>query len=252
MLRSLLQKLYGLYAAAMFVVVVLLILCPLLIIAPTLPLRRTLGRLAVRVWAAASFLPFRIRGHAHIPDGTCIAICNHASYLDGILLTAALPSRFTFLVQHKAGEWPYVGLVIRRMGVRLVNRESARVAAQAARDLLDRVRDGESFAIFPEGTFRRAPELLPFQAGAFVIAARAGVPVLPCVVRGSRQVFGEGRKMLRWHPIDIQFLTPLPSTADNSREAAHALRDAARDIILRHTGDADGLDRDTSASSAGA
>jgi 1-acyl-sn-glycerol-3-phosphate acyltransferase len=240
MFRKLLQTLYGVYAAATFVVLVLLLCCPLLIMAPTLPMRRAIGRFAVRAWCAASFIPFRIRGLSHIPAGPCIAICNHASYLDGILLTAALPSRFTFLVQHGAGDWPYVGLVIRRMGASLVNRTSARAAAQATREMLDRVAAGESFAIFPEGTFRRAPALLPFQAGAFVIASRAGVPVLPAVIQGSRTVFGEGQKMLRWQPIRIEFLAPIPSPS-YSREAANALRDTARAVVLAHCGEADGL-----------
>ena len=240
MLRKIFQTLFGLHAAAMFVVVVLLVFCPLLIIAPTLPLRRAIGRFAVRAWCASSFIPFHVAGREHIPDGPCIAICNHASYLDGILLTAALPARFTFLVQHGAGDWPYVGLVIKRMGVSLVNRSSARAAAQATREMLDRVSAGESFAIFPEGTFRRAPELLPFQGGAFVIASRARVPVLPAVLRGSRTIFGEGQKMLRWSPIRIQFLPPIPSP-EYSRESANALRDAARSVVLAHCGEGDAL-----------
>lgn len=243
MLRPLARTLYGLHAAAMFVVVVLLVFCPLLVVAPSLRLRREIGRFAVRAWAAASLMPFHIRGREHIPSGACIAVCNHASYLDGILLTAALPWRFTFLVQHKAGEWPYIGLVIRRMGVSLVNRESARAAALATRDMLDRARAGEPFAVFPEGTFRRAPELLPFQSGAFVIAARAGVPVLPCVLRGSRHIFGEGQRQLRWRPIEIEFFAPLQAR-DASREAADELRDAARAVVLAHCGESDALARE--------
>lgn len=238
--RKLLEALYGSYAAAMFVVVVLLLFSPALIAAPTLPARRRIGRAAVRAWALACFMPFRVRGREHLPAQPCIVTCNHASYLDGILLTAALPTHFTFLVQHGASEWPYVGLIIRRMGVSFVNRGSARAAAQVTRNLVERVRGGEALAIFPEGTFRRAPELLPFQTGAFLIASRAGVPVVPTVLRGSRRIFGEGQKLLRWHPIEIEFFPPLaPDT--HSRDAAHALRDAARAVMLANCGEGDAL-----------
>ncbi|GAC1630882.1 MAG: hypothetical protein NVS9B10_23710 [Nevskia sp.] len=240
MLRKFFQTLYGLHAAAMFVVIVLLLFCPLLIVTPGLPRRRAIGRCAVRAWCAASFIPFRVKGLEHIPAGPCIAICNHASYLDGILLTAALPSRFTFLVQHGAADWPYVGTVVRRMGVRFVDRSSARAAAQATREMLDRVAAGESFAIFPEGTFRRAPALLPFQGGAFVIAARARAPVLPAVLHGSRRIFGEGQKMLRWGRIRVEFFAAVDSP-EYTRESANALRDTVRGVVLAHCGEADAL-----------
>lgn len=243
MLKTALHRLYGVYAAATFAVVVLLLFCPLLIVAPTLPLRRAIGRAAVRSWLSVSFIPFRVRGHEHLPEQACVALCNHASYVDGILLTAALPARFTFLVQHRAADWPYIGLVIRRMGVRFVNRGSPREAAQATRALIDSLHAGESLAIFPEGTFRKAAELLPFHSGAFVVAAKAGVPVAPAVMRGTRQLFGEGQRLPAWSRIDVEFL-PMIAPAGSDRAAASALRDAARAVMLARCGEADGALRD--------
>src|SRR5882757_2229365 len=184
-MTRLLRTLFGVYSMTVLVIVLLLIFCPLLIVAPSLSLRRAIGRLGVRAWLALSFIPFRVRGLEHLPPGPCIAVCNHASYLDGLILTAALPSRFTFLVQHGAADWPYVGLIIKRMNVSFVDRGSVRAAAQATRELIDRIKAGESFAIFPEGTFRQPTTLLPFQSGAFMIAVRAGVPV---VLRGTRKL----------------------------------------------------------------
>lgn len=239
MLPTFLRKLHGVYAAAVFVVVVLLIFCPLLIAMPTLAARRAIGRLAVRAWMLISAMPFRVRGLERLPDGPCIVICNHASYLDGILLTAALPPHFTFFVQHGAADWPYIGLIVRRMGCQFVNRTSPREAAKATKALIDRARAGESFAIFPEGTFRAAPVLLPFQSGAFLIAARAGVPVVPTVIRGSRTMLGEGRKLFTWSAIEIQFLAPLRASGD-SREAADTLSVTARAVMLANCGEADG------------
>ncbi|WP_292997302.1 lysophospholipid acyltransferase family protein [Nevskia sp.] len=239
MLTTLLRKLHGAYAAAIFVVVVLMLFCPLLIVAPTLPMRRAIGRTAVRAWLLLSAIPFRVRGREQLPAEPVVVICNHASYLDGILLTAALPARFTFLVQHGAGEWPYIGLVLRRMGVCFVNRGSTREAAKATKELIDRIKAGESFAIFPEGTFRAAPLLLPFQSGAFLIAARAGVPVVPAVLTGTRRLLGEGRRLFTWSPVVIRFFEPLRAS-DESRAAADTLSAVSRAVILAHCGEGDG------------
>jgi 1-acyl-sn-glycerol-3-phosphate acyltransferase len=241
MLSRFLRLALGLYAMTMFVVVLLLVFCPLVIAAPTLPLRRALGRLGVRAWLAASLVPFRVRGLEHLLPGPCIVVCNHASYVDGIIVTAALPRRFTFLVQHGAADWPYIGWIIKRMGVTFVNRGSVRAAAQATRDLIVRIEAGESFTIFPEGTFRQPAALLPFHNGAFMIAARAKVPVVPAVLRGTRTMYPEKQKVLRWSPISVELFEPIQPRGED-RDAVQALRDAARATILRHCGEADGAE----------
>jgi 1-acyl-sn-glycerol-3-phosphate acyltransferase len=168
-------------------------------------------------------------------------VCNHASYLDGIIVTAGLPGRFTFLVQHGAADWPYIGWIIKRMGVSFVNRGSVRAAAQATRELIGRIDAGESFAIFPEGTFRQPAALLPFHNGAFMIAARAKVPVVPAVLRGTRALYGEKQKLFRWNPVSLELLQPVRPHGED-RDAVQALRDAARAAILEHCGEADGID----------
>jgi 1-acyl-sn-glycerol-3-phosphate acyltransferase len=238
--RTLGRTLFGIYSMAVFVVILLLLFCPLIIAAPTQPLRRAIGRLGVRAWLALSFIPLRVRGLEHLPPGPCIAVCNHASYLDGIIVTAVLPRRFTFLVQHGAASWPYIGLVVKRMGVSFVNRGSVRAAALATRELIARIQAGEPFTIFPEGTFRRPPILLPFHSGAFMVAARAGVPVAPLVLRGTRTLFGEQQKLFRWAPLSLEVFAPV-SAAGEGRDAVQNLRDAARATILQHCGEADGL-----------
>jgi 1-acyl-sn-glycerol-3-phosphate acyltransferase len=240
-LSRLFRLLLGLHAMAMLIVVLLLLFCPLLILAPSLRLRRAVGRLGVRAWLATALVPFRVRGLEHLPPGPCIVVCNHASYLDGLIVTSALPGHFTFLVQHGAADWPYIGLIIKRMGVTFVNRGSVRAAAQATRELIERIQAGESFTIFPEGTFRAPAALLPFHSGAFMVAARAGVPVVPAVLRGTRSMYAEKQKLFRWSPISVELLEPVLPQGD-SRDAVQNLRDAARAAILRHCGEADGIE----------
>ncbi len=125
------------------------------------------------------------------------------------------------------------------MGCSFVNRTSPREAAKATKALIDRIKAGESFAIFPEGTFRAAPVLLPFQSGAFVIAARAGAQVVPAVLRGSRTLLGEGRKLFTWAPIEIQCFPALKASND-SRAAADTLSAMARAVMLANCGEQDG------------
>lgn len=221
-----LRALYSLHAVLAFLIVVLLLFCPVLIAAPFLWLRRQIGRLTVRAWLAAIGVPLRVRGLEHLPPGPCVVVCNHASYVDGIVLTAALPSRFTFLVQHGAADWPYIGLIIRRMGVYFVNREAPRAAARAVRGLLRLLQGGGALAVFPEGGFRAEPGLMPFREGAFYLAARTGLPLVPVVMTGTRRLYPDGARELRWSRIEIEVL-PALSAAGPARADARRLRDQA-------------------------
>ncbi|MDP3857588.1 MAG: lysophospholipid acyltransferase family protein [Stagnimonas sp.] len=231
------RRLYGVYAVAAFTVVIVPV-CLLILAGPSLGFRRAVGRRGVHLamWLAGS--PIRVRGHEHLPTGPCVCVANHASYLDGLVLTAALPGHFNFLVQHGAAEWPLIGKTIERMGVSFVNRGSARDAAAATRELLRRLKAGESFAIFAEGTFKAEPGLLPFHDGAFAIAARAEVPVLPAAIRGTRRVFPEGARLPRPGGIDIE-LMPAIAPGEGGRHATGALRDGVRQAILARCGEPD-------------
>lgn len=236
-MRRLLELAYGCYAALAMGAVALLF-APFVLLLPGLHARRLVGRLGWRAVMAAGLLPFRVRGLEHLPDGPCVVVSNHASYLDGPLLTTALPERFTFVVQHGAAGWPVVGAIIQRMGVTFVNRSSARAGASQTRALIRRLQGGASLAIFPEGTFRGPPGLLPFRKGAFLMAAHAGVPVVPAVIRGSRRVLGDNRRLLRWSPVTVEFFAPI-SCATDPRQEAPALLRRVRAVVLAHCGEPD-------------
>lgn len=236
-MRRLLELAYGCYAA-LAVGLAIVVTLPFVLLMPTLALRRACGRLGTRATFALLGIPVRIRGLEHLPPGPCLVVSNHASYADGPLLTAALPGRFTFVVQHAAAGWPVFGRIIRGMGVTFVNRAEARTGAAQTRGLVRRLEQGESLAVFPEGTFEDAPGLLPFRKGAFLMAVHAGVPVVPAVIRGSRALFGGSRPRLRWAPLQVELFAPIQPSGDH-RHAIEQLRDEARRVVLAHCGEAD-------------
>lgn len=236
-MRRLLELGYEIYAA-LAVGCTILAATPLVLLMPTLGLRRACGRYGVRLALALAFIPVRIRGLQHLPPGPCLVASNHASYLDGPLLTAALPGRFTFVVQHAAADWPLFGRIIRGMGVTFVNRSAARAGASQTRGLIRRLQQGASLAIFPEGGFENPPGLMPFRKGAFLMAVHAGVPVVPAVIRGTRKLFGGDRPRLKWHRVEIE-LFPAVAPAGDHRHAVDQLRDEARRVVLANCGEPD-------------
>jgi 1-acyl-sn-glycerol-3-phosphate acyltransferase len=224
--------------AAVLLPTLLLIVCILVLLTPTQALRREVGRAGARFAFACVGVRIRVRGIENLPARPAIVVCNHASYADGVAMTAALPRRYTFVVQDGAAGWPLIGPTIRRMGVAFINREEARSGAKQTRALIRRLQEGESFAVFPEGTFEAGPGLLSFKTGAFLMAARAGVPVVPAAIRGSRTFFGGGRKLPRWSDLDVEIGAPIAPAADD-RAAALQLRDDVRAQVLRMSGEPD-------------
>ncbi|HSW14048.1 MAG TPA: lysophospholipid acyltransferase family protein [Solimonas sp.] len=237
MLRRLLDLIYPPLAIVVFLLV-LPVICLAVIIGPTPAIRRETGRVGVRLLLGSIGVPLWVRGRQHLPQTSCVVVANHASYLDGLVLTAALPRRYTFMVQDGAADWPLAGWTLKRMGVEFVDRGNARSAAALTRSLIRRLGEGESFVIFPEGTFKSDPGLMSFKNGAFVIAARAAVPVVPAGIRGTRRLYGGSRRLPRWNPVTVELRAPLQP--DGSIHAAQHLRRGARAEILQVCGEPDG------------
>lgn len=237
MLRRLFDLVYAPLSAALLLLL-LVPLCSAVILGPTLASRREIGRAAVRLLLTLLGVPLRVRGLQNLPRDPSIAVANHASYMDGLVLAAALPRRYTFVVQHGAARWPLVGLMLRRMGVVFVNRQDSRAGARQTRLLIRHLENGESLAVFVEGTFREEAGLLAFKTGAFLMAARARAPVVPVAICGTRRFYGGGRRLPRWSPLEIRIRKPIMPQG-NDRPAALILRDAARAELLSVVGEPD-------------
>jgi len=144
------------------------------------------NRLAARILLRLAGITLMVRGVEHLPRAPCVLVANHASYLDGIALFAALPAHFSFVAKREFLDHPVARLYLRGLGAQFVERFEARQSVDDARRLADPVKGGASAAFFPEGTFRRMPGLGPFHLGAFAAAVAARVPVLPVAIRGTR------------------------------------------------------------------
>jgi 1-acyl-sn-glycerol-3-phosphate acyltransferase len=241
-LRSLvlapLRVLYALWALGVFLILGLGALL-LLLVLPRLGQRRGAARAAARTLLRLLGMPLSVRCPERLPEEQCVVVCNHASYLDGIVLTAALPARFGFVIKREMAVVPLAGGVLRRLGSEFVERFDRHRGARDARRVLRNAGQGHSLVFFPEGTFTRTPGLLKFHSGAFVIAARAGCQVIPAVVRGTRRALPPSGGLPLPGRIELEFLPPLTPAAQEAEHVAPRLRDEARAAILAALGEPD-------------
>jgi 1-acyl-sn-glycerol-3-phosphate acyltransferase len=221
-------------AGAPFVVLCSLVICA----TPSIARRRRMARATARGVLRIIGMPLEVRGLERLPGGACIVVANHASYLDGIVLTAALPPDFSFVIKREAARVPVVGLLLRRLRSHFVDRFDRNAGRADAGQLMKSAQRGHPIGIFPEGTFIAAPGLRPFQRGAFVTACRAELPVVPAGIRGTRRALGAGTLLLRAGPIVVELGAPL-APGGRTLAAAEALRAAARSAVLGLCGEPD-------------
>jgi fatty-acyl-CoA synthase len=179
----------------------------------------------------------RVTGIEHLDSmGAAILVANHASYVDAVVLMATIPTGFRFVAKRRLADYPLIGTVIRRAGHVMVEKATVSQQLSGADVLGQLLREGRQMLVFPEGTFFRPPELLPFRLGAFRAAVDAGRPIVPIALRGTRYVLPDGTWLLRPGPIEVIISAPLVPAGQGWPEMVR-LRDQARAIIAHGCGE---------------
>ncbi len=174
-----------------------------------------------------------VEAQAPIPRAPVILVANHASYLDGAVLSAAIPGALSFVAKGELADQAVAGPFLRRLGTLFVHRLDPRAGVEDAATIVAAAKAGERILSFPEGTLVRVPGLLGFRLGAFLAAAQAGVPVVPIAIRGTRSILRGGQWLPRRGRIGAVIGAPIaPDGTDFA--AAVRLRDAARAFVLAH------------------
>jgi 1-acyl-sn-glycerol-3-phosphate acyltransferase len=238
LLRAPLRLIYAFYAGGLFLLLGMTTLLLALVI-PGVRRRRSIARGMSRAFFALSGMPLSVKGVEHLPRGQCVVVSNHASYLDGVVFTAALPARFAFVIKREMNAVPLAGLLLRRLGSHFVERYNRNRGASDARRVMRDAINGNSLAFFPEGTFTRTPGLLKFHTGAFTTALRAGCPIVPATVRGTRIALSPSSNLPHPGRIEVRILPPISHPTGASEDAALELRDRARAAILDDLGEPD-------------
>jgi len=232
---------YGIYVRTVFLLVASL--AWLVTVFTTQPERAwAIGHRAARLLFTLTGTPLIVRGLENLPRGTPnVLVANHASYVDGMALLAALPVGYAFVAKRELRDQFVWRIYLERLGAQFVERFATQQSVEDAKRLAQQAVHGKSLAFFPEGTFTRVSGLLPFHLGAFVAAAEAGVPVVPVAIRGSRTMLRAGQWLPRRSTLVVTVGTPIlpPRQVHDAYTAAVSLSEAARAQILRHCGEPD-------------
>ncbi|MBI4879940.1 MAG: glycosyltransferase [Planctomycetes bacterium] len=167
-------------------------------------------------------------GLERIPRGQpCVVVANHESMYD-IMAALALPLPLRILAKRWVWRMPVLGAMVRAAGYILVEEDRTEALfEQAARSLAE----GVSLLVFPEGTRSRSGRMGRFHNGAFAIARRCGVPVLPVAMVNTRETVPPGTWWVGEHDARIVVLEAMDPGAFSGEGADRRMARAARERI---------------------
>lgn len=186
------------------------------------------------VGSAFAGLEFEIEGAENLRrERPAIFIFNHQSLLDSLVLAHLLRNDVVALCKREMADNPVVGPMLRQVDTIFVDRneQDQRKVLQQARRVLD---SGRSLVIAPEGTRSTLGDIQPFKHGAFFMARRAGVPIVPIVLHNVKDALPKGARLIRPATIRVTVLPPVqPADMGSVRQACEELEERYMQLLGR-------------------
>lgn len=170
-----------------------------------------------RVWSGVVLgvpgvkVEVKMRGHLD-PKRPYVFMANHASMVDIWAMFLGVPIPVRFIAKKQLGRIPVFGWAMRAGRFVFIDRQNAVSARRSIQEAAQRIKSGQSVAIFPEGTRTRDGRLGSFKKGGFHLAIDSGVEIVPLAIRGTRAVMPPGTPLIRAGLVQIEIDEPI-STA---------------------------------------
>ncbi|MFH1092701.1 MAG: lysophospholipid acyltransferase family protein [Candidatus Omnitrophota bacterium] len=161
---------------------------------------------------------FKSSGKEYLPkNGGCIIASNHLSYLDPIVLSIASPRILSFMAKQELFKNPIFSKLITALNSFPLERGSADL--KSIRFAINKLKDEGTLIIFPEGTRSVSGQINEGQAGVSMLAAKAKVPVIPTLIKGTDIALAVGSKKIRlFVPLSVHFGKPLYFTSGSDKD----------------------------------
>jgi putative phosphoserine phosphatase / 1-acylglycerol-3-phosphate O-acyltransferase len=178
--------------------------------------RRLAGNLATGMGCdlalALAGVQLEVTGEEHLwAQRPAVFVFNHQSSLDTLALGSLLRRDFTGVAKKEAARDPRFAPIGALIDVVYIDRANSKRAREALAPVVDKLRNGTSITIAPEGTRTPTPRLRPFKKGAFHIAMQAGVPVVPIVLRNAGQLMSRSAMTVHSGTLHVAVLEPIPT-----------------------------------------
>jgi len=221
---------------------IVLLAIPLSVLALlSVPIDRSgkLFHLVARTWSKFILWIFgikvKVRGLEHLePNRHYVYVSNHASMFDIPALITGIPDNVRLVLKKELTKVPLWGWALRYGHYIVIDRGKARDAMRSLERAAERMRTGASVILFAEGTRTRTGKLQAFKRGAFSLAVRSGVPIVPVTINNTFGILPKGSIDVRPADIEMVLEKPVPTATVEGREAETRLMTEVRAAIEKH------------------
>lgn len=137
----------------------------------------------------------QVSGIENVPMENCVFIANHQAIFDGFALLAFIDKPFGFIAKKEIQKIPLVNSWIKSIGSIFINRESPRESIKTIQDGVEKINQGYSMMIFPEGTRSLKSKMNPFKKGSMKLAIKSKALIVPITIDGTYNVLETGKKV---------------------------------------------------------
>lgn len=203
-----------------FVVSFLILSTPLMlaewIIGKFNPSAKDKSSLAIVNWAFRQVIRIAgtkviVIGEENVPaDSAVLYVGNHRSFYDIILTYVRVPRPTGYISKKEMNKWPLLNIWMRYLHCLFLDRENIKEGLKTILAAVDKVKNGISICIFPEGTRNKtADTFLPFHEGSFKIAEKGNVPVVPMTIVNSAAIFEDHFPKIKSATVVIEYGKPI-------------------------------------------
>lgn len=197
----------------------------------------------IRTWARAIVWAAGIELHAENlelidPARRYILIANHYSYFDIPCIFAAIPQPIRFMAKVSLFKIPIFGWALARSGFIPIDRKNRRTAVKSFDLAGERIRRGNTIVVFPEEGRSRERAMRPFQRGAFLLAIKSELPIVPMAIKGTYDVMRAGQLRVKRGPVTITLTPPIETSGVSVRDKERLSQEARSRIERLLFGDA--------------
>jgi 1-acyl-sn-glycerol-3-phosphate acyltransferase len=194
------------------------------------PFARSWSRFLLRISSAK----VNIRKEAKLPAGNKIYISNHVSAFDIPVLLANLPDDAGIIYKKELEKIPFLGWCLAMSPFVGIIRDDPRAAMRGMDDAIAEIRRGGSLIVFPEGTRSKDGRLGEFRRGAFMIAAKSRLPLVPVTIIGTNELLPKGSRKFRGGNVELITGKPIENESGLSRREEDELMNRMREEIKQN------------------
>lgn len=177
-----------------------------------------------------------VEGLELLPEGPVLLVSNHEGNFDIPVILSNIPKPFGFISKKEVKKLPVIPTYMEDMNCVFIDRTDRRSALKSITDTAEKLKEGHSILIFPEGTRSKGAELGEFKAGFMRIATDAQVPIVPIAIKGTANIMEKNNNKIKSAKVVLRVLDPIPAeqfTAMPSKEAIKQVRTVIEEALGR-------------------